>query len=59
MTDQSEIDRIVQILKAHIQRAVVTPKCGDPIDTDVDEEGLYPWIVHIVLNAARQENGRI
>lgn len=44
-------DKAVEALRANIQRAIVTPKCGDPIDTDIDEEDLYPWIVSIVKKA--------
>jgi hypothetical protein len=53
--DQNKFDRIVNILRANIQYAVVCPWIGDPIDTRIDEEHLYPWIVNIVVRAI--ENG--
>lgn len=49
--EQSEFDRIVGILRANIQYAVICPRIGDPIDTRLDEEDLYPWLVNIVVRA--------
>lgn len=57
--EQAKFDRVVQTLRSNIQHAVVTPKCsGEPIDTAVDEEDLYPWLVWIVVRALEAEDGQ-
>lgn len=51
---EGQKDRAVKSLRSHIQQAIVTPWIGDPIDTDIDEEHLYPWIVGIVSRALEE-----
>lgn len=55
LLDPVKLDRAVQALRWNFRHAVITPHCGDPIDIDVDEEGLFPWIVYIVWNALKEE----
>lgn len=50
-TDDAALERAVRALRAQIRHAVVEPHCGDPIDIDVDEEDLFPWMVAIVVRA--------